>query len=337
VPAIPDEMQALVLEAYGEPLRLARIATPRAKPGQALVRIAASGVNPLDTKIRTGNAAHAKHPLPAVLGLDLAGTVEALGPGVTRFSVGDEVFGMTGGVGGHQGSLAKFAAVDADLLARKPAKLTMREAAAIPLVFITAWEGLVDKAGVQDGQTVLVQGGAGGVGQMAIQIARAHGATTFGVGSPSSRAAIAGLGATFVDRAESVADTVARLTAGRGFDIVYDTGGAAALDASFVAVRRSGHVVSCLGWGAHSLAPLSFRAASYSGVFSLLPLLTGEGRAHHGEILAEAVRLAEAGKVAPSLDSRRFTLETVGDAYSAIEQGAARGKLVVDIGGGGQS
>jgi NADPH2:quinone reductase len=334
---LPDEMQALILEAHGEPLRLARISTPRPKSGQALVRIAASGVNPLDTKIRMGNGAHAQHPLPAVLGLDLAGTVEALGPGVTRLHVGDEVFGMTGGVGGHQGSLAEFAAVDADLLARKPANLTMREAAAIPLVFITAWEGLVDKADVQAGQTVLVQGGAGGVGQMAIQIARARGAKTFGVGSPSSRAAIEGLGATFVDRSEPVSDVVARLTDGRGFDVVYDTGGGAALDASFAAVRRSGHVVSCLGWGAHLLAPLSFRAASYSGVFSLLPLLTGEGRAHHGEILLEVARLAEAGKLAPSLDSRRFTLETVGDAYAAIEKGAARGKLVVDIGDGVRS
>ena len=337
MPAIPDEMQALVLESYAEPLRLTRMTTPRAAPGQALVRIAASGVNPLDTKIRAGNGAHAKHPLPAVLGLDLAGTVEALGPGVTRFRVGDEVFGMTGGVGGHQGSLAEYAAVDADLLARKPANLDMREAAAIPLVFITAWEGLVDKADVQTGQTVLVQGGAGGVGQMAIQIARGRGATTFGVGSPSSRLAIERLGATFVDRAEPVADYVARLTGGRGFDIVYDTAGGAALDASFTAVRRSGHVVSCLGWGAHSLAPLSFRAASYAGVFSLLPLLTGEGRAHHGEILLEAARLAEAAKLAPSLDPRRFTLETVGEAYAAIEKGAARGKLVVDIGKGGQS
>ena len=260
MPTLPNEMQALVLEAYGGPLRLTRVPTPRPRPGQALVRIAASGVNPLDTKIRAGNGAHAKHPLPAVLGLDLAGTVEALGPAVTRFHVRDEVFGMTGGVGGHQGSLAEFAAVDADLLALKPANLTMREAAAIPLVFITAWEGLVDKADVQAGQTVLVQGGAGGVGQMAIQIARARGAKTFGVGSPSSRAAIEGLGAIFVDRSELVADTVAHLTGGRGFDVVYDTGGGAALDASFAAVRRFGHVVSCLGgartrWRRYRFAP----------------------------------------------------------------------------------
>ena len=96
-------------------------------------------------------------------------------------------------------------------------------------------------------------------------------------------------------------------------------------------MRRFGHVVSSLGWGTHALAPLSFRAATYSGVFTLLPLLTGEGRAHHGEILAEATRLAENGQLLPSLDPRRFTLETVEEAYRAVTDRTARGKLSVDV------
>jgi NADPH:quinone reductase len=295
------------------------------------VRIAASAVNPLDVKIREGAAAHARHPVPAILGIDLAGVVEALGEGVNAFTVGDEVFGMTGGVGGHQGSLAEYAAVDARLLAIKPANLSMREAAAVPLAFITAWEGLVDRAGVRAGQTVLVQGGAGGVGQMAIRVAVSRGATVFAVASPARRSEVERLGAQFVDRNEPVADTVARLTQGRGFDIVVDTVGGAVLDASFTAVCRFGHVVSALGWGTHALAPLSFRAASYSGIFTLLPLLTGEGRAHHGEILRQAAKLAEAGELVPSLDARRFTLDTIDDAHGAVTDGSARGKLVVEI------
>src|ERR1700679_3067742 len=145
---------------------------PIPKAGEVLVRIHASGVNPLDTKIRAGEAAHAKQPLPAVLGLDMAGVVEEGGAGVTGFKLGDEVFGMTGGVGGLQGSLAEFVAADARLLAQKPKNLGMREAAALPLIFITAWEGLVDRAHVRGGQKVLVQGGAGGVGHIAVQLAR---------------------------------------------------------------------------------------------------------------------------------------------------------------------
>jgi NADPH:quinone reductase len=326
-------MQAAILEAYNKPFRLATISSPIPGPGQVLVQIAASGANPLDAKIHAGGAVHARHPLPAVLGIDLAGTVKALGKGVTRFHVGDEIYGMTGGVGGHQGSLAEYAAVDAELLALKPANLTMREAAALPLVFITAWEGLVDRAAVRSGQTVLVQGGAGGVGSMVIQIAKSLGAEVCGTGSPSSRPTIERLGAQFVARSEPVADYVGRLTGGRGFDLIYDTVGGAVLDASFEAVRRFGHVVSCLGWGSHALAPLSFRAATYSGVFTLLPLLTGEGRAHHGEILAEATRMVETGRLAPILDPRRFALATVCDAYRAMEDRAGRGKIVVEIGG----
>ena len=323
-------MQAAVLEQYGQPFRITSIARPVAGPGQVLVRVAASGVNPLDLKIRAGQAEHAKHPLPAILGIDLAGTVESVGAGVTAFQPGDEVYGMTGGVGGVQGSLAEYAAVDARLLARKPEHFSMREAASLPLAFITAWEGLVDRAQVKAQDTVLVQG-AGGVGHAVIQLAQAFGARVFAVDGAGKAEQIRAWGATPIDRTASVEAYVAEHTDGRGFDLAYDTVGGSGLDASFRAIRRFGRVVSALGWGTHALAPLSFRAGTYSGVFTLLPLLTGEGREHHGEILAEVTRLAEAGKITPFVDARRFTLDTVGDAHALIENRGARGKLVVDI------
>ncbi|MBR0832883.1 zinc-dependent alcohol dehydrogenase family protein [Bradyrhizobium manausense] len=324
-------MRASVLETHNAPLRLSTISMPEIGPREVLVHVRASGVNPLDTKIHAGTAAHARHPLPAIPGIDLAGVVEQTGREVSRFKAGDEVYGMTGGVGGVQGSLAEFAAVDADLLALKPANLSVREAAALPLIFITAWEGLIDRAALKEGQKVLIHGGAGGVGHVAIQIARAIGADVFATGSLAQRATIERFGATFIDRDTAVEAYVADHTGGRGFDVVYDTVGGKVLDLSFAAVRRFGHVVSALGWGTHALAPLSFRAATYSGVFTLLPLLSGEGRAHHGEIMAEATRLAEAGKLLPLLDARRFTMESVGEAYALIRAHAAKGKLVVDI------
>jgi NADPH:quinone reductase-like Zn-dependent oxidoreductase len=143
----PDQipMIAAIAQTSGEPIRLISIARPDAGAGQVRVRIHACGVNPWDTTIYAGTAPHARHPLPAILGLDLAGVIKAVGYGVERFRPGDEVYGMTGGVGGHPGSLAQFAAVDADLLAIKPANLSMHEPAALPLVFINAWEGLVDE------------------------------------------------------------------------------------------------------------------------------------------------------------------------------------------------
>lgn len=326
------KMKSALLETAAGPFRLADIERPAPGPGQVLVRVKASGVNPLDIKIRAGAAAHARHPYPAILGIDLAGVVEEIGEGVVNLRRGDEVYGMTGGVGGHQGSLAEYAAVDARLVALKPQNLSMREAAALPLVFITAWEGLVDRANLSAGQTVLVLGGGGGVGHMAIQIAVAIGADVYGVDSSTKAGYIHSLGATPIDHAtESLDDYVARLTGGRGFDVVYDTIGGPGLDTAFQAVARFGHVVSSLGWGTHSLAPLSFKAATYSGVFTLLPLLSGEGLQHHGDIMREATRLAEAGKLVPRLDSRHFNLETIADAHALVEGRLADGKLVIDI------
>jgi NADPH2:quinone reductase len=329
--AMMTMMQAAVADGPGAPFRLTEMARPAPAAMQVLVRIKASGINPLDAKIRAGQAPHARHPLPAVLGLDLAGVVEDIGAGVTAFRRGDEVYGLATGVAGLQGSLAEYAAVDADLIAIKPANLTMREAAAVPLTFITAWEGLVDRAQVSAGQKVLVHGGAGGVGHMAIQIAKAFGAEVFATGSAADRLFIERFGATAIDyRIARVEDYLADHTAGRGFDVVYDTVGGAAIDASFHAVRRFGHVVSCLGWSTHALAPLSFRAATYSGVFTLLPMLTGGGKAHHGEILRSASALIEAGKVVPRVDPRRFTLDDADAAFRALDA-ASVGKLVVEI------
>lgn len=327
-------MQAARLTQFGAPLSIVPTELPTLRPGQVLVRVIASGVNPLDTKIQAGNAAHAQVGLPAILGIDLAGIVEGGAPGQTRFKPGDDVYGMTGGIGGVPGSLAQFAAVDADLLAHKPHTLDMRQAAALPLIFITAWEGLVERARVQAGQKVLVHGGAGGVGHIAVQIARSLGAEVYATGSASQKHLIESLGATAIDyRSQTVEDYVQQYTDGEGFDVIYDTVGGATLDASFAAARRYvGHVVSCLGWGAHKLAPLSFRGATYSGVFTLLPLLTGQGRQRHGQIMREAAALVDAGQLRVLMDDRRFSLEQVNQAHALVAGGQARGKVVIDIG-----
>ncbi len=325
-------MKAALIEAQNSEFKIADIARPSPQAGQILVRIKAAALNPLDLKIRAGEAAHARHPLPAILGIDMAGIVEAVGPGVEGFRPGDEVYGMTGGVGGLQGSLAEFAAVDADLVALKPRNLSMREAAALPLIAITAWEGLAERTQVKPGQKVLVIGGGGGVGHIAVQMAAAAGAQVFAVDGGSKAEYIRSIGATPIDHAkETTEDYVARYTDGKGFDIVYDTIGGKGLDAAFQAVAKFGHVVTSLGWGTHSLAPLSFKGATYSGVFTLAPLLTGEDRAHHGEILKQVASRVEAGSLMPNLDRRQFALGDVDEAYRLLESRQAEGKVVVDI------
>jgi NADPH2:quinone reductase len=329
---MPVKMKAIVVDdfAVGQ-FRIADVDRPAAGAGEILVRIHASGVNPLDSKIRVGMAPHAQMTAPAILGTDLAGTVEAVGADVEGFRVGDEVYGFAGGVAGVQGSLAEFAVVDARLLARKPKNLSMREAASLPLTFITAWEGLVDCAGVKTGDSVLVTGGAGGVGNLVVQLAGAMGARVFATASERHHEYLRQLGATAIDREASVEDVRERFTHGQGFDVIYDTVGAGPLDAAFQLIRNYGHVVSCYGWGTHDLRPLSRRGASYSGVFVLLPLITGEGRDHHGEILAQATRLIEEEKIQPKLAPERFTLAQSMDAHLLVASGRADGKIVIDV------
>ncbi len=327
------EMQALVVERANGPFVMTRLPSPALGAHQALVRVLASGVNPLDTKIRAGSAAHARVAFPAVLGLDLAGVVEEVGNQVTEFQEGDEVYALGGGVGGLQGSLATHIAVDVDLLALKPKNLSMREAAAMPLSVITAWEGLVDRAHVHEGSTVLVHAGAGGVGHIAVQIALALGAKVFATVSQAKMSIVESYGATAINYQEQPVESyVAEHTGSKGFDIIYDTVGGTTLDDSFTAAKiYTGHVVSCLGWGTHKLAPLSFRGATYSGVFTLLPLLSGNHRRHHGDILRQAAALAQAGKLKPLLSAERFRLETALEAHHAVESGKAPGKIVVEI------
>lgn len=326
-------MRAYQIETTSGPFVPVDLPRPVPAAGEVRVRIHASGVNPLDTKIRAGKADHARQPLPAVPGLDMAGVVEAVGAGVTRFRPGDEVYGMVGGVGGRQGTLAEMVVANADLLALKPRSLSMREAAALPLVTITAWEGLVDRAGVRGGQTVLVHGGAGGVGHIAVQLARAFGADVFATVSAAKRPVLETFGATAIDYQNlSVEHYVDLHTGGAGFDIVYDTVGGGTIDASFAAVKPyTGHVVSCLGWSSHALAPLSFRNGTYSGVFTLTPLLTGMQQAHHGDILREAAGLVDAGQLKPLLNERRFDFETLDAAYESVATGSL-GKVVVGTG-----
>ncbi len=326
-------MNAAVVHAFGDLLQVARLPLPPLREGHALVRIEASGVNPLDTKIRIGAATHARTTLPAILGIDLAGVVETVADDVTDFAAGDAVYGMTGGVGGVPGSLAQYAVVDVRLLAKRPTSWTPKQAAAVPLSAITSWEGLVDRADVAAGDKVLIHGGAGGVGHIAVQLAISLGAEVYATGGAGSLATLRKLGATAIDyEVETAAAYVERYTAGDGFDVIFDTIGGPTLDASFASVRLySGRVVSILGWGSHNLAPLSFRGASYSGVFTLLPLLTGRGREHHGEILRHITALADAGALTPIVDPRTYTLDAVTEAHRAVEDGTARGKIVVEL------
>ncbi len=327
-------MNAMIINTYGEDavFEPSEVAAPAVKPGHVLVKIAASSVNTVDTMIRTmGKDLPLSPETPAILGMDFAGTVEAVGEGVDGYAVGDEVYGCAGGLADLPGTLAEYIAADANLIAHKPKCLSLREAAALPLVAITAFEGL-QRAGIKAGQKVLVHGGPGGVGHVAVQLARHFGADVYSTGGGDAQLAlIERLGATPINyKTETVEQYVDRCTGGTGFDLVFDSVGGGNLLNSFQAAALNGQIATTVSLCELDLSTAHFKGLSLHVVFMLIPMLHDHKREAHGEILRELAEIVEAGGLKPVLDTERFSLAEAGAAHARLESGKGMGKVVID-------
>lgn len=329
-------MNAWAIDDFGDPGVFERREQPVPAPGdgEVLVRVHATSVNPVDYKIRRGDAAPLCPPRPAVLHGDVAGTVAAVGDGVTAFAEGDAVYGCAGGfANAPHGALADFMRCDADLLAPTPASLSAREAAALPLVTLTAWEALIDKSTIEASNRVLVHGATGGVGHVGLQLAAHRGATVATTASSQHKLDLgADLGADQLIRydEEAVDDYVERCTDGRGFDLVFDTVAGDNVRRAIEAARLNG-AVATVGAPAQAedVQPAFRTAVSLRPVLMLLPMLHGVGRAHHGAILRQAAALVDDGALRPLIDERAFTFDAIGEAHAYAESGAQVGKVVV--------
>lgn len=327
-------MKAMILNSYGENAEFQSVDLPKptVKPGHVLVRIAATSVNTVDTMIRQlGQENLPIAPdLPAVLGMDFAGTIEDIGDGVTDFVPGDEVYGCAGGLADLQGTLADYMVADTRLIAHKPKSLSMREAAALPLVGITAYEGL-KRAGASAGHKILVHGGAGGVGHVAVQLARHFGADVYATGTGAAQLdVVTSFGATPIDfMKQKVPEYVQQYTGGTGFDVVFDSVGGQNMVNSFEAAALNGHVTTTVSMVELDLTPAHFKGLSLHVVFMLIPMLHNVNRSAHGAILADLAKIVDAGALTPLLDEEQFVLEEVGAAYNRLTSGNAIGKVVV--------
>ncbi len=327
-------MKAQVIKQFGDASVFQTMELPRPEviPGHVLIRVAATSVNPVDYKIRRGSASGLAPAFPAVLQGDVAGVIEEVGEGVTSFKPGDEVYACAGGVKGTGGALAEYMLADADLLALKPKSLTMLEAAALPLVSLTAWEGLIDKAQIQPGQTVLVHAATGGVGHIGIQLAKAFGAKVFATASSDQKLELArklGADVAINYRQQTVEEYVAEYTNGKGFDVVFDTVGGENLTKSFAAAKLNGKVVSISTSQTYDLSPLHRKGLSLHVVFMLIPMLHNLGRAHHGKILTELAKLVDEGKICPLIDPKEFSFDQAELAHRHLESGQTIGKVVL--------
>ena len=325
-------MKAMIINEYGEnaSFTASEVAKPAVTPGHVSIKIAASSVNTVDTMIRKmGSDLPLSPAAPAILGMDFAGVIEAVGDGVNDFKVGDEVYGCVGGLADLQGTLAEYIVADSKLIAHKAANLSMTEAASLPLVAITAYEGLM-RAGIKKGQKVLVQGGSGGVGHVAVQLAIHFGADVYATcGGPEQQKIIEGYGATAINyKEETVASYVAKYTDGAGFDLIYDTVGADNLTKSFEAAALNAQIATTVSMCNLDLTPAHFKGLSLHVVFMLIPMLHNYKREEHGAILKELSNIVQDKALVPLVDST-FALDNVGDAYARLESGKAIGKVVV--------
>ena len=331
-------MKAYRVHKYGDAAKFIKdeVNKPCAKQGHVVVEVKATSLNPIDHKLLKSDLG-INPVLPGVLHMDVAGVITEVGQGVTAFKTGDEIYGCAGGLQGEagniEGALADFMLADSHLIALKPKSLSFSESAALPLVSITAWEGLFDRAHIKKEGHILIHGGAGGVGHIAIQLARQHGARVATTVSSEDKAKVAkSLGAEDIIfyRDEKVKDYTLRLTKGKGFDIVFDTIGADNLDKSLEAAKVGGQVISIIGSNKHDLTPMHMKGLSLHLVFMLLPLLTGKGRANHGIILNNIAKWIDEGSIKPVINKESFSFDQVNEAHALFATNKHVGKIILN-------
>ncbi|MGM9985824.1 MAG: zinc-binding dehydrogenase [Bacillaceae bacterium] len=327
-------MKAVVINEFGHSsvLQVGEMPYPICPAGHVIVKVKASSVNPIDVKIRSGVVQNIAPELPAVLHGDVCGLVEEIGEGVTKFRVGDEVFGFCGGVKGSSGALAEYIVCDARLLAPKPKHLRYTEVAAMGVVGLTAMN-MLEKAKLRSGQHILIHGGTGGVGHVLIQLAKKYHVTiSTTVGSVEKGEIATSLGANHVIyyRDEKVESYVDRLTNNKGFDVVFDTVGGEVLKNSFEAAKGEGTVVSIATRGMHDLSTMHNKALSLHVVFILLAVLTNENREKHEQRLLQLSKLLKNNEVKPLINERIYPFSMVGKAHDALEKGIALGKIALE-------
>jgi NADPH:quinone reductase len=329
-------MRAVLMTATGGPgvLELAEVPDPEiTAEHDVLVRLRAAGVNPVDTKLRAHGLISGA--LPAVLGWDGAGVVEATGSAVTRVRPGDEVYFCDGGFGVAPGTYQELKLVDERYLARKPTALSFTEAAAAPLVTITAWEAVRDRARVEPGQHVLVQGGAGGVGHLSVQIARLAGARVATTVRPGPKQELAeSLGAELcIDYTrEDVGQRVRAWAGAEGADVVHDTVGGKTFTDCFALVRPYGDLVSNVetGWTEEAVTVMQQHSLRVSFTWMPGPSVFGwdAQRERQRGILEQAAARFDEGELRVHVGAV-FPLTEAAQAHRAVEAGQVIGKTVL--------
>lgn len=329
-------MKAQIINHCGEAdvFEYVELPKPQIDDNSVLVRVKAVSVNPIDCKIRKGIVPALCPSFPAILHGDMAGIVESVGKKVENFNVGDLVYGCVGGVASLPGALSQYTTADPKLLAIMPKNLSFTEAAALPLVTHTAWEALYERTTIHPNEHVLIHGGAGGVGHIAIQLAKLKGAKVYTTVSSEEKAQIVrklGADEVIFYRQEKPEEYLKRLTDNRGFDVVFDTVGGETLIHSFAVAKLNGTVISISTRGSYDLSLMHAKGLSLHVVFMLIPLIYNLNREKYGQRLKEVAKLVESEDIRPLIHPVSFELQSITKAHQLLESGKAIGKVVVDV------
>ncbi|MEI7994952.1 MAG: zinc-dependent alcohol dehydrogenase family protein [Methylococcaceae bacterium] len=330
-------MKAILMTSVGDPdvLKYQNIQEPEISEAiQLKVNLKAAGVNPVDTKIRR-NGVFYNQTLPAVLGCDGAGVVVETGTDVIQFKVGDNVWFCHGGLGREQGNYAEFTVLDQRWVSLSPKTFSFIEAAAAPLVLITAWGALFERGGLQAGQTVLIHAGAGGVGHVAIQLAKLKGAKVIATVSSTQKADfVKNLGAdkVIIYTLNGFADAVNEYTGGEGADLVFDTVGGEVFKESIAVTAHFGRLVTLLDPGEINLSEARLRNLLIGFELMLTPMLRDlpEAREKHIQILNQCAQWADKGLLKLHI-SKELPLQKAAEAHKLIEAGHTCGKIVLSV------
>ena len=314
-------MRAVVLKGFGglEMLEERDLPVPEPGPGEVLVRNLAVAVNPVDAKIRAAGRWAGVEP-PFVLGYDAAGVVAKVGPGVKDLKEGDEVYYTPEIFGNPHGTYAEYTPVPAGIVAKKPKNLSFAEAAAIPLAGGTAWEAVVRRLAVRPGETVLVMGGAGGVGSFAVQFAKAAGAYVIATASAENLPVLKELGADLtLDYRGPWAEEVLKATEGQGVDAASETAGESLVERVIPVVRPFGRIATILP-----------PQGNLSGLYTKNQTLYGVFLTRERKRLLEMRPLFERGLARPLIaEVLPFSLENLRKAHARMDSGHGRGKIVL--------
>jgi len=326
-------MKAIIIDNVGDvtEFKVSEYQKPTINDNQVLLKVEGTNINPADLMMRQGHLPLINE-FPVILHTDVVGTITEIGKNVNNFSVGQRVLGFAGVINGRQGALADFMPVNENQIVLAPNNISVKKIAALPMISVTAWEAVVEKANVKAGEKILIHGGVGGVGHMAVQIAKSFGATVYTtIGSEDDKKLALSLGADYAInyKTQTVEEYTKEYTNDSGFDVVIDTVGGANFETSLKATAAYGRLVSTYLWGKVDMTEAANKSINVFPINIWIPMAANIRPTYHSNMIKNVVELILKGKLKPLVNEKEFSFNEVAEAHKYAESKSGVGKIII--------